>query len=199
MTDPDRISEGPKIEISKWAIGEIPPYFVTFIKDNGPIIVDVLRKGDQQGIKELLERLSRVLPTDTSFKEVLSLICVKKNGDLFIANTRGDFEEISSQKTSELFDQLSQEVPFDTEEILIFHDHPSQQSIIGPIPPYSVGFSREDKNAISRLGERLRAFGLNRVFLSLVTANSRRVILMAGKYEGRAFGWSFNFDEKTEE
>lgn len=199
MTGQDRVSEGPRIEISKWAIGEIPPYFKKFIEDNGLSFVSALRKGGIQEISKLLRSLSEVLPKDTSFREIASLICVRKNGDLFIACTRGDFERIDSSKTAELFDQLSQEVPFDTDEILVLHDHPSQQSAIGPIPPAEVGFSQEDKTAFTMLGGRLRIADFNKVFLGLVTANSNKVVLLEGKNERRAFGWSFNFEETTEQ
>ena len=192
MADSEQIQ--PKTEFSRGANKTTPDYLKTFVNEQASALSTALRQADLERITALLRNLSTKLPKDMTFKELVALICGRKNGDLFITAEEGTFDNVPGEQAGNIFDDLIQRVPMDSTAVLILHTHPSKQSIIGPVPSKTVEFSENDRNNISKIGGKLGVFDLEHAYVGLLTANSKSTVVIQGENQGRAFGWNFNTD-----
>jgi len=186
------------VEFFREAEETTPDYFRRFIGERATDFSMGLRNGDEDKLKELMVELSGLLPKNRSFKEIAAFLCRRQNGDMFVTTVDGNIDEIDRERAKNLLSDLIQSVPADTEQILFVHSHPCPQGPLGPGIPRRVGWSSEDKKFISIMGGKLRIFELERAYVGLATANTRRVILGQGENSGRSFGWQFGAETQSE-
>src|SRR3990167_2125240 len=186
----------PSIEVSGWSRGLMPPYLKDFLDSSGVNISKSLDTNNKQDLEGLLEQFATTLPKD-EFKEVAVLVCRRQNGNLYVSTVEGNMDEIEAEESRILLDDLVQSVPLDTEQVLFLHTHPPQKTPIGLVPHNQdeVGFSSADRHFFKLLGGKLRIIDLKNAYLGLATANTRHVVLEEGKFQGKAFGWTFDDDD----
>ena len=184
-----------KVEFSKWTGNVMPDGYKNFVSENALALSSALKKGDQEAMRILLAQYSESLPKGASFREIASIICAKKNGDIYISAAQGSIDTVDAQAVGDLIDEMSMGVPIDTESMLFIHIHPSPRAMHGPFAYQKPGWSDSDINFLSHYGVRLQIYGLKHASISLLTADDRRIILTEGKNEGRAFGWTFPVGE----
>jgi hypothetical protein len=184
-TDPNRL------EVCRGSEQTTPDYYLVFLRQNLDEIVTVIRNGDLKSIKGLLSQFSDVLPQDINFKEMASLIAIKKNGGVWVTTVSGELEQIDKAKVRNLADDLVQAVPLDSQKIMFLHSHPAH-NLFGLHHDESIGFSDPDKGMLQKIGGKLRFLPeLDNLYASLCTAGSQKVVLNEATNNGQAYGWSF--------
>lgn len=191
MDQTEKGTQTPPVIIAKGAEATTPAYFRDFLSRNSLGISESLGSNNVGGLSNQLRAFAEILPVDGSFKEIAALVCRQENGGLSVATVEGNIDEIDAQKAADLLDDLVERVPVNTEQVLLLHTHPSDQSPIGPVAPAKVGFSDEDRQFLKILGSKLRILDPHSVYASVVTANSKQVVIERAQSLGRAFGWEF--------
>ena len=179
------------IEVCKGSELTTPDYYKKFLNENVTEISSALKGSNVVKLEGILRALNDILPQNVSFKEIISLICRRKNGNVVVSTAEGDFDLIGRKKTLELVDDLVQRMPDDIEHVLFLHTHPPELCAFGTVFSYRAEFSELDKSFIGMLGSKFKIFDLFDAFIGLSTANSSKTILKKGTNLGRAFGWTF--------
>src|SRR3989344_1377490 len=85
----------PRIEISRWSRDIVPSYFKNFLDSYGGPISTLLAAQDKEGLRTNLQQFAKMLPQDSSFKEMAGMVCRRQDGSLYVSVVEGKIDEIS--------------------------------------------------------------------------------------------------------